>query len=225
MRVDINDEKMIITGKYGEYEIGEFPDGGFLVSVLFHSFVTEIDETGDTYLLEKGNEWKVHATGLSEINSFITTCEEAKLWNVLKGIVYRVKIDDAKGILYIRGAKRNYIIGEESGKIFMDETLNQKPHCYVSGLQEISREIIQHDKWWKRNPDEIIDILENPGSLVEIMDSGHFRFRLKNIYATIGQKEDGSFWTVIGGENEKHAYRRDSLKEIFKIVNAGGSEN
>lgn len=221
MRLNIEGNKMIVAGHYGEYEISESSNGGFLASVLFRSFVNETDETGDTYLVEKGEAWKVKVDGLSGINTFIMTCEDAKLWNIIKGIAYRIKLDDAKGILYIRGVSRNYIIGEESGRLFMDETTTQKPHRFISGLSEAVTEIIQCDKWWARNPEETIEITESQGSSVEITDSGHLRFRMRSSSAVVGQKEDGSYWIVIEGSTEKHSYHRDTLKEVFKVIASG----
>lgn len=220
--------KMIMTsdtlevfGDYGNYKIKESDKGGFLINAVFDSFVNERDETGDTYLVEKGEYWKIRVDGIQGLHSFITACENTKLWNVLKGIAYRIGIDSEKGIMYIRGASRNYILGEEGGKLYLDETKDQKTHHYLPGLDAALSEIVRSDTWWLRSLDEIIEITDRQYNIMEITDGGHIRLPLKNETAILGQKEDGSYWISIEG-GDHHVYYRDTLKEIFKLICAGG---
>lgn len=217
-KLDIKDDALRICGLFGTYEAADDGSGGFLVSVQQDSCVNEIDADGEEYLVDFGQEWSVSVKNLSELNGFIKRCEEERLWNYLSGPVFRMKPDMENGILYIRGQNRNFVIGEGDKGLYVDESANTKSHNYKDDLLGITRYMTAEDKWWQRPAEETVDIARNMRCAAMVTSGGNLQLEYRNKSLCIGQKEDGSFWVNVSGDQEKHIFFKDNWKEVIALL-------
>lgn len=217
-KLEINDNALCIQGLYGTYEAVGDENGGFIVSVMQDTCVNELDSDGEEYLVESGQEWAVPMKNLSELNRFIKKCEEEKMWNYMSGPVFRMKPDIEKGLLYIKGQSRNFIIGEYNGQLYVDETQNANTHSCVSELTDITKTLTKSDSWWNRTSDETMELLKNIRCAAVVTSGGNLRLVYRNKNMQIGQKENGSFWVNMMEGQEKHILYKDTWKEVVSLL-------
>lgn len=217
-KLEINDNALYIQGLYGTYEAIGGEKGGFIVSVVQDTCVNELDEDGGEFLVESGQEWSVPMKNLIELNSFIKKCEEERLWNYINGPVFRMKPDTEKGIVYVKGQNKNFIIGEYNGQLYIDETQNNKSHNCVSELTDITRTMTTTDAWWNRPADETMEILKNIRCAIAVTAGGNLRFEYRNKSMQVGQKGDGTFWVNIADGQEKHILYKDAWKDVVALL-------
>ena len=218
-KLEINDNAMLIHGLYGTYEAMGDANGSFVVSVIQDTCVNELDADGEEYLVESGQDWAVPVSNLAELNSFIKKCEEEKLWNYMSGPVFRMKPDAEKGIIYVKGQTRNFIIGEHNGQLYIDESQNVKTHNCVQELTDITKTMTKMDSWWSRPSDETMEILKNIRCAVSVTAGGNLRFEYRGKSMQVGQKGDGSFWVNIADGQEKHILYKEAWKDVVELLN------
>ena len=202
-RLDIKDNSLCIQGLYGAYEAIDDGKGGFIVSVIQDTCVNELDAEGEEYLVESGQEWSVPAENLTELNAFIKKCEDEKLWNYMCGPVFRMKPDTEKGILYIRGQSKSFVIGEDK---------------HEKDLLAITQKMTREDKWWMRPADETMDIARNMRCAALITSGGNLRLEYRNKSILIVQKDDGTFSVNVVEGMEKHVLYKDNWKNVLSAL-------
>lgn len=217
-RLDIKDNSLCIQGLYGAYEAIDDGKGGFMVSVIQDTCVNELDAEGEEYLVESGQEWSVPVENLTELNAFIKKCEDEKLWNYMCGPVFRMKPDIEKGILYIRGQSKSFVIGEDEKGIYIDEAQSGKNHKYEKDLLAITQKMTNEDKWWMRPADETMDIARNIRCAALITSGGNLRLEYRNKSILIVQKDDGTFSVNVVEGMEKHILYKDNWKDVLSTL-------
>lgn len=217
-QLDIQDNTLCIKGLFGVYEAEDNGDGSFIVSVIQKSCVNELDSEGEEYFVESGQEWNIIAENLTELNSFITSCETEKMWNYMCGPVFKVKPDIANGLLYLKGQTKNFVIGECQDGLYVDELQASKNHNYVDEFIGLTRELTKQDKWWKRAAEETLDIIRNVKSTAMITSGGNMKIEYKNKSFVIGQKDNGDFWINVIDNQERHIYYKSSWPEVLSLL-------
>lgn len=217
-QLDIQDNTLCIKGLFGVYEAEDDGDGRFIVSVIQESCVNELDSDGEEYFVESGQEWNIIVENLSELNSFITNCENEKMWNYMCGPVFKMKPDIANGLLYLKGQTKNFVIGDYENKLYIDELQTSKNHNYVDEFIGLTRELTKQDKWWNRTAEETLDIVRNVKSTAMITSGGNMKIEYKNKSFVIGQKDDGNFWINIMDNQERHIYYKSSWSEVLNLL-------
>ena len=217
-RLDIKDNSLCIQGLYGAYEAIDDGKGGFIVSVILDTCVNELDAEGEEYLVESGQEWSVPAENLTELNAFIKKCEDEKLWNYMCGPVFRMKPDTEKGILYIRGQSKSFVIGEDEKGLYIDEAQAGKNHKHEKDLLAITQKMTREDKWWTRPADETMDIARNMRCAALITSGGNLRLEYRNKSILIVQKDDGTFSVNVVEGMEKHILYKDNWKDVLSAL-------
>lgn len=217
--LDIKDEELHIQGIYGTYIAQDNNNSGFLVSVDFDTYVNEVDSDGEEYLVETGQEWFVPVSSLAELNSFIQHCENERLWNYMKGPIFRMKPDADAGVLYIKGLQKNFALGADEKGIYLDELPATKAHAYVDSIFNAMQMLTRTDKWWMRPSADSLDMLNNFKCLAVVTSGGNLQLSYKTKKITIGQKDDNTYWVHVSEGENKDIYYKDTWKEILALIN------
>lgn len=216
-RLEITDNALCIQGLYGSYEASD-NGNGFLVSVILDTCTNELDAEGEEYLVESGQEWAIVVDGLTELNAFIKKCENERMWNYMCGPTFRMKMDTERGILYLKGQTKNFFIGEDGGRLYVDTTQGAGQHREMATLLEAARTMAREDKWWMRPADESLDLMRNMRCAACVTDGGNLRLEYRNKSALIGQKDDGSYWMNVVNGQEKHILYKESWKDVLAAM-------
>lgn len=215
-QLEIKDDALCIHGMFGIYEAEGGGTDGFNVSVVSDMCVNELDADGGEYLVDAGQEWEIPVKNLAELNSFIKTCEDERLWNFILGPVFKIKVDAEKNLLYMKGHTANFVIGECNSGLYVDD-INAKSHSIVAEFSEGMRKLTINDKWWTRPVMETMDIIRGLKCYACVTSGGNLKVEIKDKSFVIGQKEEGGFWVNVTADQERNVYYKESWKEVVEI--------
>ena len=148
----------------------------------------------------------------------VNELDAEKLWNYMCGPVFRMKPDTEKGILYIRGQSKSFVIGEDEKVLYIDEAQSGKNHKHEKDLLAITQKMTREDKWWMRPADETMDIARNMRCAALITSGGNLRLEYRNKSILIVQKDDGTFSVNVVEGMEKHILYKDNWKNVLSAL-------
>lgn len=218
--LEIEDDALRIYGLYGTYKAQDNRDGSFDVSVCMDVYVNEIDSNGEEYCVDAGQEWTVNVNNLSELNIFISRCEQERLWNYILGPIYNARFDSEKGLLYLKGNYKKFVIGQDEKGLFIDEIQEPKSHNYdySNSLSSTIKTLLKKEHWWDCQAEENLKRIKGSEPSANITDAGNLKIKNKENIYYIGQKENGCFWVNVIGGNERHIYYKNTFKEIIQLI-------
>lgn len=219
-QMEIKENALFIQGLFGKYEIKDIK-GGFDVSVVRNECASELDENGEEYLIDAGQEWGVTVHNLVELGNFLDQCEMERLWNYIPGPVFRMKPDFENGTLFLKGVAKSFIIGADAKGLYADDAQGTKSHRYVKDIFSAMHMIAKEDPWWSRPATETLELLRTSRSYASVTDGGRLKIIFKDRTCRIGQKTDGPLWASVSTGQERHLYYRDSWKEILGLLIQG----
>lgn len=217
-KLNITEDSLHIQGLYGTYNAEDLGKDGFMLSVIRDVCVNEMDEEGEEYLVEAGQEWQIPVSNLSEMNAFIKKSEEERLWNYLSGPVFKIKPDFEAGTLYVKGNSKSFLIGNDEKGLYIDDAMSLKTHKYIKSFSEMIKKMVYEDRWWDRAAEDTMDILKNSRCAASITSGGNLVLEYRNKKILVGQKTDGGFWINTAMDDEKHIFYKKSWKEVIVLL-------
>lgn len=216
-QMEIKENTLYIRGLFGKYE-AKISEHGFDVSVIRDECASELDENGEEYLIDAGQEWSTSVDSLLDLDSFMKRCEEERLWNYMPGPVFRMKADLENKTLYLRGVTKSFLIGTDNKGLYIDDPQLTKTHKYIKAFPEVTKILTKEDKWWLRQASETMEIIRSSKSYASVTDGGRLQLVYKDKSYRIGQKDDGSFWVNVSADQERHIYFKDNWKDVLALL-------